>query len=253
MEQQSTWRPINSEYDDVCQNAPSDYDSTLLGSENSSAATQETPWVPIEPKDGSDDRHRTQVTQPADESPSLDDRTKRSRIDPGLEGDPYRWKALPGEDKSDADGELAPVRPQIDTTYQPPKLGTKSRQVRPAMTRQNAPNYGGDASRARDDAAGTVATPAPYLKPIPDLNRQLRRPNNPGLLDDADERTARGVRVAPDRQAVPIDWKPVDINRQGGLTRLKNPATTANTNAPAPVMDLTPAQIDDEGGWQRVR
>lgn len=260
--EQSTWRPVTNAPDgNVCQNCQSDYEPALLESEKTSPA--EDPlnrWVPIDPEIRSEDSSRTKVS-PADESPSLPARTERRRIDSGLGNDPYRWEAAQDPDESDPEGKLKQVRPQLErnTDYRPPRaFDAQSPQVRPAITRGNGPYNRREGSRAvyqAEEAAQSTPTQAvPYLKPIPDLNRDSQRPTKPSLLlDGANERTARNARFDPDRQAIPIDWNQVDINRQGGLTRVKSPVSTVNTKVQPPVIDLTPPQVDDEGGWRRVR
>lgn len=252
-----TWKPVrNGTTDrDICKNCPADRDST--GADGYGAdGYGATPWKAYNGNgsgrgdDAASSRSRTRVT-PADESPSLLE--GRERYAPQLqrlEPDPYRNESLD------------PTK----TNYRPPSVRDANRnRVRPAITQQEFANRRGRVNPSTYELEPLTKTAplrtAPYVKPIPNLSRQIEtqqppiqsqlRQSVPKLLDSFDERTARTRQVAPDRRAVPIDWNAVDIDRQGGLTRVKVPSSL--TSDPA-MIDLTPPQnAPSEGGWRRVR
>ena len=269
----ANWRPADTSPPSsaTCENCPSTTGST-------NRAARSTDWEPVEPstqtppsdrdyRDRRDqyDRSRTRVT-PADRAPELPD-TQERRYSPEYDSerarrdDLYRWERI----REHGGDDLTPVRrpdAETETMYRPPRtLGVNRQPVRRAITRQSDPYYERENSdavyRRPSKATPTETRPVPFPKPIPDLNRTRRQQNVqrpvapiPSLLDDSEERTANMNQVAPDRRAVPIDWNVVDIDRQGGLTRVKA-SKSRLTPVIAPPIDLVPPQ--NEGGWRRVR
>lgn len=227
------------------------------------------------------DRSRTRIT-PADRAPELPQTQERRRYDLDYDTDRarrddlYRWEQFR---EKGGDG-LTPVRrpnSETETMYRPPRtFGVNNQPVRPAITRQADPARQADPYYQRKASDGVYrqqapalpkTQPVPYLKPIPDLNRARRQQNVqrpvtpiPSSLDDTQDRTAHMNQVAPERRAVPIDWHVVDIDRQGGLTRVKSPepkltpvVRPSSSRPSSTTIQLAPPQNVEEGGWRRVR
>lgn len=261
--QQNYQAPQTSASDPMCQSCPATAPSSSL--ETSPAATpyQATPWAPLNEND------RTRITPlPADTSPSLSDGVQppESSSEEANSGDRDRFYQ-----------EQRPVTPSDSGSgsretgrYNPPRYhGTTNSVHRPTISRDDAyrqqvrdeslqskDSFRDNDSRQGDPyraAAPSRSPTVPYLKPIPDLKRQQRSGWDvnpiPSQLDDSADRTAQRAAVAPQRNAVPINWSQVDIDRQGSIERVPvriRPITQPRTNRP---------QIDDEdeGGWRRAR
>ena len=245
----------------MCQSCPA---AAPAASTLDSSPSQATPWVPLE------EDERTRITPlPADIRPSLNDGVQPP--------EPGSTEMNPG-DRDRYYQELRPVTPdengsrsQETSYYNPPRYyGTTNAVRRPSISRdhvyrrqvgeesvQSKDSFSDNATSLGDPyrAAAPSRTPVvPYLKPIPDLKRQQRSEWDaspiPTELDDSDaDRTARRAVANSQRDAVPIDWSRVDIDRQGAITRVPvriRPISRQETSRP---------QIDDEdeGGWRRAR
>ena len=230
---QSTWKPLSSsEERDLCANCSSSHEPT--------------PWVPLESDEVGEqtsNASRSRVT-PADRAPTLPEAEQAD--------DPYRWKPVRAGDENG----VKPERPELErqTRYiAPASDGVHRDQVRPALNHGDDPYLSRKAARAayhRDSSTQSApAQTVPYLKPIPDLNRDRRQRPIPSLREATDERTAQ-VRDAAAPQGVPIDWHLVDIDHQGGLTRTKVPSQLWK---PTPTLESEPSHAEGEGGWRRVR
>ncbi len=295
------WRPA-TDANPTCSNCTS-------GSNESNSGAGSTDWTPVENEQTDPKRQKPHAA--ADVAPSLREERNRLNLELELErerleleklqlertrlqreqsDDLFRWERAREMSRT----ELTPVLGRDEEGYRTrinrsrgSDIGVSSTSVdgnrttaRPDIT-QPGPYLGTTSnpvyripSRQQSAFADQQTQPAPYMKPIPDLNRSRQQhgvqrpqsvPRRPDLLDDADERTASVNRRTPSRRAVPIDWTPVEIDRQGRLTRVKG-----ETGGATPSIDLTPPQnlgtdhgtdadirqengLENEGGWRRVR